>query len=350
MTKALAPKFEYEDRPYGYRYAALRALPDDKVYARVNNFVMPWYGVICAPDATGPGTVFFSTPVDDVTHRAWFAHLNPHRPLGPTVISISDDVWNWPPLPPGTPENNWGQNRDLMKRGHATGFPQHLATEDFVMFLGQGPIADRTNEQLCSADGPVLRVRSALMKSVKEFISGKTPAMADREQLDYAQVRSVGGVIPQIPATGIRSLSSFAGLDLAEALARASGAIVPPRKRRRHTWHEVFDQIERGPIPFVAALHGAVVGGGLELAMAAHLRVCDESTFFGLPGGQRGIFVGGGGTVRIQRVVGTTVMTDMMLTGRLLNSLEGLQEHLVRYVEPAGMALTKAKALAQRIA
>jgi phthalate 4,5-dioxygenase len=196
MTKALAPKFEYEDRPYGYRYAALRALPDDKVYARVNNFVMPWYGVICAPDATGPGTVFFSTPVDDVTHRAWFAHFNPHRPLGPTVISISDDVWNWPPLPPGTPENNWGQNRDLMKRGHATGFPQHLATEDFAMFLGQGPIADRTDEQLCSADGPVLRVRSALMKSVKEFIAGKTPTMADSAQLDYAQVRSVGGVIP----------------------------------------------------------------------------------------------------------------------------------------------------------
>jgi enoyl-CoA hydratase/carnithine racemase len=141
-----------------------------------------------------------------------------------------------------------------------------------------------------------------------------------------------------------------AGLDLAEALARATGKIVPPRKRRRHNWHEVFDQIARGPIPFVAALHGAVVGGGLELATAAHLRVCDETALFGLPEGQRGIFVGGGGTVRIQRVVGTTVMMDMMLTGRLLNAAEGLTEHLVRYVEPAGGALAKAKALALRIA
>jgi enoyl-CoA hydratase/carnithine racemase len=68
-----------------------------------------------------------------------------------------------------------------------------------------------------------------------------------------------------------------AGLDLAEALARATGAIKPPRKRRRHNWHEVFDLIARGPIPFVAALHGAVVGGGLELAMSAHLRVCDDT-------------------------------------------------------------------------
>ena len=141
-----------------------------------------------------------------------------------------------------------------------------------------------------------------------------------------------------------------AGLDLAEALARATGQIKAPRKRRRHNWHEVFDLIARGPIPFVAALHGAVVGGGLELATAAHVRVGDETVMCGLPEGQRGIFVGGGGTVRIQRVVGTTVMMDMMLTGRLLNAAEALQEHVVRYVVPAGEALAKAKALAERIA
>ena len=140
-----------------------------------------------------------------------------------------------------------------------------------------------------------------------------------------------------------------AGLDLAEALARATGQIKPARTRRRHNWHEVFDLIARGPIPFVAALHGAVVGGGLELAMAAHLRVADETVVCGLPEGQRGIFVGGGGTVRIQRVVGTTVMMDMMLTGRLLNAAESLQEHVVRYVVPAGTALAKARAIAERI-
>ncbi|HMS06010.1 MAG TPA: crotonase/enoyl-CoA hydratase family protein [Burkholderiaceae bacterium] len=140
-----------------------------------------------------------------------------------------------------------------------------------------------------------------------------------------------------------------AGLDLAEALARATGQIKPPRKRRRHNWHEVFDLIARGPIPFVAALHGAVVGGGLELAMAAHVRVADDTVVCGLPEGQRGIFVGGGGTVRIQRVVGTTVMMDMMLTGRLLNAGESEREHIVRYVVPAGKALEKARAIAERV-
>jgi enoyl-CoA hydratase/carnithine racemase len=141
-----------------------------------------------------------------------------------------------------------------------------------------------------------------------------------------------------------------AGLDLAEALARAANQVKPPRKGKRHSWHEVFDYIARGPIPWVAALHGAVVGGGLELATATHVRVCDETAFFGLPEGQRGIFVGGGGTVRIQRVVGYTVMADMMLTGRILSAAEGEREHIVRYVVPAGQAMDKAMELAAKIA
>lgn len=141
-----------------------------------------------------------------------------------------------------------------------------------------------------------------------------------------------------------------AGLDLAEALARATGKLQPPRKRRRHNWHVAFDEIERGPIPFVAALHGAVVGGGLELAMAAHVRVCDRSAFFGLPEGQRGIFVGGGGSARVPRLAGVATMTDMMLTGRTLSADEGLQRGLSQYVVPVGQGFAKGVELATRIA
>jgi enoyl-CoA hydratase/carnithine racemase len=141
-----------------------------------------------------------------------------------------------------------------------------------------------------------------------------------------------------------------AGLDLGEALARATQQATPPRKGKRHSWHEVFDLIARGTVPWVAALQGAVIGGGLELATATHVRVADQTAFFGLPEAQRGIFVGGGGTVRIQRVVGYTVMADMMLTGRLLTASEGEREHIVRYLVPEGEALTKAMELAARIA
>ena len=141
-----------------------------------------------------------------------------------------------------------------------------------------------------------------------------------------------------------------AGLDLAEALARATGQIKAPRKRRRHNWHEVFDLIARGPIPFVAALHGAVVGGGLELAMAAHVRVADETVVCGLPEGQRGIFVGGGGSGRIPRLMGVARMTDLMMTGRVYDADEGLAAGLSQYLVDEGQALAKAMELAERIA
>lgn len=98
----------------------------------------------------------------------------------------------------------------------------------------------------------------------------------------------------------------------------------------------------------VCALHGATIGGGLELASAAHIRVADETTFFGLPEGQRGIFVGGGGSVRTQRIIGYPMMADMMLTGRLLTAEEGSRCGLAQYVVPAGEAF--AKALARVIA
>ena len=88
-----------------------------------------------------------------------------------------------------------------------------------------------------------------------------------------------------------------AGLDLAEHVQKS--AIEGIHGSRR--WHAVFDQIQRGVVPWVAALQGAVVGGGLELAASTHVRVADRTAFFALPEGQRGIFVGGGGSVRVAR-------------------------------------------------
>ena len=110
-----------------------------------------------------------------------------------------------------------------------------------------------------------------------------------------------------------------AGLDLAEAVTWL-GADQETRRKRRGRWHPVLDTMARGSIPWVAALKGACIGGGLEIASAAHIRVADETTFFALPEGQRGIFVGGGGSVRIQRLLGYARMADLMLTGRVLTA------------------------------
>jgi enoyl-CoA hydratase/carnithine racemase len=140
-----------------------------------------------------------------------------------------------------------------------------------------------------------------------------------------------------------------AGLDLAEAASRI-GAAVQPKPWERGRWTVPLDLVARGPIPWVAALKGACIGGGLEIASACQIRVADETTFFALPEGKRGIFVGGGGAVRIQRLTGYARMADMMLTGRVLSAAEGERANLCQYVVPAGQSLEKAKALALQIA
>lgn len=137
-----------------------------------------------------------------------------------------------------------------------------------------------------------------------------------------------------------------AGLDLSELKERDAGEGV----HHSRSWHVALNAVEQGQVPVVAALHGAVVGGGLELASASHIRVADESTFFALPEGTRGIFVGGGGSVRIPKLIGAARMTDMMLTGRVYNALEGERIGLAQYLVPTGQALGKAIELATRIA
>jgi enoyl-CoA hydratase/carnithine racemase len=137
-----------------------------------------------------------------------------------------------------------------------------------------------------------------------------------------------------------------AGLDLSELSERdASEGIFHSRM-----WHHALERVQYGPVPVVAALHGAVVGGGLELASACHIRVADASTFYALPEGTRGIFVGGGGSVRIPRLIGTARMADMMFTGRVYNAEDGERIGLSQYVVPAGEAFNKAMELAKAIA
>jgi enoyl-CoA hydratase/carnithine racemase len=137
-----------------------------------------------------------------------------------------------------------------------------------------------------------------------------------------------------------------AGLDLAEHVEKTP--VEGIRGSRR--WHAVFDGIQRGTIPFVAALHGGVVGGGLELAASTHIRVADRTAFFALPEGKRGIFVGGSGSVKIARLMGVARMTDLMLTGRVLNADEAERCNLLQYVVEAGGALDKAKQIARTAA
>ncbi|MBI4921506.1 MAG: crotonase/enoyl-CoA hydratase family protein [Devosia nanyangense] len=137
-----------------------------------------------------------------------------------------------------------------------------------------------------------------------------------------------------------------AGLDLGEHKERtAFGSIAMSRFA-----HATLDAIQFGGRPVVCAMQGGVIGGGLEVATATHVRVAETSTFYELPEGRRGFFVGGGASVRVAQIIGSGRMVEMMLTGRRLDADTGERWGLAHYVVEPGKALEKAIELAGTIA
>jgi len=172
-----------------------------------------------------------------------------------------------------------------------------------------------------------------------------------RNALDDAMVHGIDHFFSHLPPA-VRAVVIHgegphfcAGLDL----AAVTGTDATSGLFHSRAWHRAFARIEDGDVPVIAALHGAVVGGGLELACAAHLRVAEPSAFYALPEGQRGIFVGGGGAVRLPRLIGTARMMDMMLTGRTYGAEEGVGLGFSQYLAPDGGGLAQALELAERV-
>ncbi len=175
---------------------------------------------------------------------------------------------------------------------------------------------------------------------------------AKRNALNDALILAIRNLFENMPE-GVRAAvidgegdHFCAGLDLSELKERDAGQGL----HHSRMWHAALERVQYGPVPVIAALHGAVVGGGLELASACHIRVADESTFYALPEGSRGIFVGGGGAVRIPRLIGASRMADMMLTGRVYNAQDGEKIGMAQYLVPQGTAFDKAYELAVRVA
>lgn len=104
-------------------------------------------------------------------------------------------------------------------------------------------------------------------------------------------------------------------------------------------------------VPVIAVLHGAVIGGGMELAAAAHIRIAEPTAFYALPEGTRGIFLGSGGSVRLPRLIGASLVIDMMLSGRVYDAREGREFlRFSQYLVEEGSGLEKAIEVAEKVA
>lgn len=177
---------------------------------------------------------------------------------------------------------------------------------------------------------------------------------AKRNALDIATIEELVQFFSDAPRAGVRAVvlagagdHFCAGLDLVEHhnADRSPAEFWHVCLR----WHEAFNKMEYGGVPVIAALHGAVVGGGLELASSAHVRVMDRTAYFGLPEGQRGLFTGGGATIRVTDLIGKARTIDMMLTGRIYKAEEAVEVGLAQYLVD-GSSFERALELARRAA
>jgi enoyl-CoA hydratase len=152
----------------------------------------------------------------------------------------------------------------------------------------------------------------------------------------------VGGII----VIGAGQKAFVAGADISEfagANAAAGGEIA------RQGQTKVFDQIENGSKPVIAAINGFALGGGLELAMACHIRVAAETAKMGLPEVTLGLIPGYGGTQRLTQLAGKGKAMEMIMTADMITAAEALQCGLVNHVVSQDELLPKAEEILNKI-
>lgn len=138
-----------------------------------------------------------------------------------------------------------------------------------------------------------------------------------------------------------------AGADIKEFTSIESGADFA---KLASLGQDLFDRMEKFPKPIIAAIHGAALGGGLELAMACHFRLVSENAKLGLPELQLGLIPGFAGTQRLPKYVGVARAAEMLFTSDPITGLEAVQCGLANHAYPEEELLGHAYDMAKKIA
>ncbi|BCW91144.1 Phthalate 4,5-dioxygenase oxygenase subunit [Alphaproteobacteria bacterium SO-S41] len=204
-----APEFRFVSQPYGFSAGALRQRPDGRTDVRCAEFVLPFH-TSTPTSRPGMGSFQFLVPIDDVTTWWLIIFWNAHGPIDPAVLEIQGpehaDLDNFVP-PLGGPETHWGQDRAAMKAGSFSGFRAGLLSEDTVVQVSMGPIADRTKEQLCSGDAAIVRLRRTLLDAAARHQAGKP---VNPHAMSYRTLQAHAGVVDTVG-----SWTDLAGAEIA---------------------------------------------------------------------------------------------------------------------------------------
>jgi 3-hydroxyacyl-CoA dehydrogenase/enoyl-CoA hydratase/3-hydroxybutyryl-CoA epimerase len=184
-------------------------------------------------------------------------------------------------------------------------------------------------------------VATVLFDVPGEPVNTLSPAIATELDQILTEIGRDSAVRAVVIASGKRdAFIAGAKIDLLQKVASAADAEQMARDAQKG-----FERLERFPKPVVAAIHGAALGGGLELALACHWRIAtdDKKTSLGLPEVQLGLIPGAGGTQRLPRLVGIATALDLILAGKTVKARKALKIGLVDEVVPAPILIDVAR-------
>lgn len=174
------PRYETESAPHGMRAAALRRTQDGRTYVRITQYFVPLVTVVPVGRAQPrDGSMFVISPVDDTHHLLFYGYFSDQPTKPPSELGCADPAFVPDPHDftgiRGDRGNRWGQDRDLMKAGHFTGFGRTLLEEDAVVQTSMGPIVDRSQENLSTSDVAVAHARRILLDALSAAEEGRRP-------------------------------------------------------------------------------------------------------------------------------------------------------------------------------
>lgn len=171
----IQPRFMVEETEYGMRSAGIRTGDDGQSYVRISEFLAPF--IVMTPGSLsgekGEASLYLFVPIDDHSHLQFFGFFSQFSPLGAFFLrDRCTDPDNYVEVQ-GSAENNWGQDRDAMDRGHYSGFIDHVLLEDAVVQASMGPIADRTRDFLTHIDLGLQTCRQLLLRRLDGLEAGR---------------------------------------------------------------------------------------------------------------------------------------------------------------------------------
>jgi enoyl-CoA hydratase/carnithine racemase len=198
-------------------------------------------------------------------------------------------------------------------------------------------------------------VRYSVEERVATVVIDHPPVNALNRQTLTELAAAIGELLANddvkvIVITGGGQLAFVAGADIGEINDIVKAHDATAAQAMIELGQAVFGKIEASPKPVIAAINGPCLGGGLELAMACHIRIAGDRARLGQPEINLGIIPGWGGTQRLARIVGPSKATEMILTGDQITAQQAMQLRLVNLIVPGGEVMRQAKGLARKIA